>query len=69
VRDHVGCGADHRRSSARATLRCNSDQRDGGRDADIVRRLAEDIQLGRIAEVIRSFAHDGGDYMFTVAVK
>ncbi len=34
-----------------------------------VKRLAEDIRSGRIAEVIRSFAHDGGDYMFTVAVK
>jgi ubiquinone/menaquinone biosynthesis C-methylase UbiE len=34
-----------------------------------LRRIVADIESGRIAEVIRSFAHDGGDYMFTVAVK
>ena len=32
-------------------------------------RLADDIESGRINRVIRSFAHDGGDYMFTVARK
>jgi SAM-dependent methyltransferase len=32
-------------------------------------RLADDIESGRINRVIRSFAHYGGDYMFTVASK
>jgi ubiquinone/menaquinone biosynthesis C-methylase UbiE len=32
-------------------------------------RLADDIESGRINRVIRSFAHNGGDYMFTVASK
>jgi len=32
-----------------------------------VRRLAGDIESGRIKDVIRRFAYDGGDYMFTVA--
>ena len=34
-----------------------------------VERLAADIESGRINEVVKSFAHDGGDYMFTVAAK
>jgi ubiquinone/menaquinone biosynthesis C-methylase UbiE len=34
-----------------------------------VERLAADIESGRIDEVVKSFAHDGGDYMFTVAAK
>jgi ubiquinone/menaquinone biosynthesis C-methylase UbiE len=34
-----------------------------------LKRLADDIESGRINRVIRSFAHDGGDYMFTVARK
>ena len=42
-------------------------------DADEIdrglKRLADDIESGRINRVIRSFAHDGGDYMFTVARK
>ena len=32
-----------------------------------VARLAADIESGRIKDVMRKFAHDGGDYMFTVA--
>jgi SAM-dependent methyltransferase len=32
-----------------------------------VARLAADIASGRIAEVMRAYAWDGGDYMFTVA--
>ncbi|HEY9157529.1 hypothetical protein [Candidatus Binatus sp.] len=32
-----------------------------------VDRLAADIESGRIKDVIRRFAHDGGDYMFIVA--
>jgi ubiquinone/menaquinone biosynthesis C-methylase UbiE len=32
-------------------------------------RLADDIESGRINRVIRSFAHAGGDYMFTIARK
>ena len=32
-----------------------------------LQRLAADIDSGRIKEVIRKFAYDGGDYMFTVA--
>ena len=32
-----------------------------------VQRIADDIKSGRIDEVIRRFAYDGGDYMFTVA--
>ncbi|MGA9721889.1 MAG: hypothetical protein WBQ86_05515 [Candidatus Binatus sp.] len=32
-----------------------------------LRRLAEDIESGRIKDVIREYAYDGGDYMFTVA--
>jgi hypothetical protein len=32
-----------------------------------LQRLAADINSGRIKEVIRKFAYDGGDYMFTVA--
>lgn len=32
-----------------------------------VDRLADDIESGRINDVIRRFAYDGGDYMFTVA--
>jgi ubiquinone/menaquinone biosynthesis C-methylase UbiE len=34
-----------------------------------VKRLAADIESGRINRVIRSYAHDYGDYMFTVASK
>jgi ubiquinone/menaquinone biosynthesis C-methylase UbiE len=34
-----------------------------------VKRLADDIETGRINRVIRSYAHDRGDYMFTVAGK
>jgi ubiquinone/menaquinone biosynthesis C-methylase UbiE len=32
-----------------------------------VQRIADDIESGRINDVIRSYAWDGGDYMFTVA--
>jgi ubiquinone/menaquinone biosynthesis C-methylase UbiE len=32
-----------------------------------VNRLAADIESGRIAEVMRAYAWDGGDYMFNVA--
>ena len=32
-----------------------------------LQRLAADIDSGRIKDVIRKFAYDGGDYMFTVA--
>ncbi len=32
-----------------------------------VKRIADDIESGRINDVIRKFAYDGGDYMFTVA--
>jgi ubiquinone/menaquinone biosynthesis C-methylase UbiE len=32
-----------------------------------VQRLADDIESGRIKDMIRKFAYDGGDYMFTVA--
>jgi ubiquinone/menaquinone biosynthesis C-methylase UbiE len=32
-----------------------------------VQRIADDIESGRIKDVIRNFAYDGGDYMFTVA--
>ena len=32
-----------------------------------VQRLADDIKSGRINDVIRKYAWDGGDYMFTVA--
>ena len=32
-----------------------------------VKRLADDIESGRINDVIRKYAWDGGDYMFTVA--
>jgi ubiquinone/menaquinone biosynthesis C-methylase UbiE len=32
-------------------------------------RLSADIESGRIAEVMRSYAWDGGDYMFTIAEK
>jgi ubiquinone/menaquinone biosynthesis C-methylase UbiE len=31
--------------------------------------LADDIESGRIAEVMRNYAWDGGDYMFTIAAK
>jgi ubiquinone/menaquinone biosynthesis C-methylase UbiE len=32
-----------------------------------VQRIADDIESGRINDVIRTYAWDGGDYMFTVA--
>jgi hypothetical protein len=32
-----------------------------------VQKIANDIKSGRIDDVIRKFAYDGGDYMFTVA--
>jgi ubiquinone/menaquinone biosynthesis C-methylase UbiE len=32
-------------------------------------RLTADIESGRIADVMRSYAWDGGDYMFTIAEK
>jgi hypothetical protein len=32
-----------------------------------VQRIADDLKSGRINDVIRKFAYDGGDYMFTVA--
>ena len=34
-----------------------------------VERIAADIESGRIDAVVKSFAHDGGDYMFTVATR
>jgi SAM-dependent methyltransferase len=34
-----------------------------------LKRLTADIESGRITEVMRAYAHDGGDYMFTVASK
>jgi ubiquinone/menaquinone biosynthesis C-methylase UbiE len=34
-----------------------------------VERLREDIASGRISEVRRKYAWDGGDYMFTVAIR
>lgn len=34
-----------------------------------VERIAQDIASGRIENVIRSYAHDKGDYMFTGAAK
>ena len=40
------------------------DQEEIARGVD---RLAADIESGRIKDVIRKFAYDGGDYMFTVA--
>jgi len=33
------------------------------------RKLAADIQSGRIGEVINSYRHEGGDYLFVVAEK
>ena len=35
--------------------------------ARAVKRIADDIESGRINDVIRKYAWDGGDYMFTVA--
>jgi hypothetical protein len=32
-----------------------------------VQRIADDIDSGRIKDVIAKYAYDGGDYMFTVA--
>jgi hypothetical protein len=32
-----------------------------------VQRIADDLESGRIKDVIRKYAWDGGDYMFTVA--
>ena len=37
--------------------------------ANGVKRLAEDIRSGRITSVMRRYAWEGGDYMFTVAVR
>jgi len=34
-----------------------------------VEQLRQDIASGRIAEVRRKYAWDGGDYMFMVAVR
>jgi len=34
-----------------------------------VEHLAEDIRSGRIASVMRQYAWEGGDYMFTVATR
>jgi hypothetical protein len=34
-----------------------------------MKRLSADIESGRIADVMRSYAWDGGDYMFTIAQK
>jgi SAM-dependent methyltransferase len=34
-----------------------------------LKRLSDDIESGKIADVARSYAWDGGDYMFTVAEK
>jgi ubiquinone/menaquinone biosynthesis C-methylase UbiE len=46
-----------------------ADAPDAGEIDRGLKRLADDIESGRINRVIRSFAHDGGDYMFTVARK
>ena len=46
-----------------------ADAPDAGEIERGVKRLADDIASGRIAGVMRSYAYDGGDYMFTVAVK
>ncbi len=34
-----------------------------------VERLTEDIRTGRISNVMRQYAWEGGDYMFTVAIR
>ncbi len=44
-----------------------ADAPDQAEIASGVRRLAADIESGRIDDVIRKFAWDSGDYMFTVA--
>jgi ubiquinone/menaquinone biosynthesis C-methylase UbiE len=46
-----------------------ADAPDSGEIDRGLKRLADDIESGRINRVIRSYAHDGGDYMFTVASK
>jgi ubiquinone/menaquinone biosynthesis C-methylase UbiE len=51
----------------RAGISCFANGPDAGEIDRGVARLAADIESGRIADVMRAYAWDGGDYMFTVA--
>jgi ubiquinone/menaquinone biosynthesis C-methylase UbiE len=51
----------------RSGISCFADAPDPDEIARGLERLAGDIDSGRINQVMRRFAHDGGDYMFTVA--
>ncbi|HMD03922.1 MAG TPA: hypothetical protein VKG68_01530, partial [Candidatus Binatus sp.] len=51
----------------RSGISCFADAPDQEEIARGLQRLADDIESGRIKEVIGKFAYDGGDYMFTVA--
>lgn len=51
----------------RAGISSFSNAPDAGEITRGVARLEGDIRSGRIREVIRSYAWDGGDYMFTIA--
>jgi hypothetical protein len=50
----------------RAGISCFANAPDPDEIERGVKRLAADIASGRIAEVMRVYAWDGGDYMFTV---
>jgi ubiquinone/menaquinone biosynthesis C-methylase UbiE len=51
----------------RSGISCFADAPDQEEIARGVQRIAADIDSGRINDVIRKYAWDGGDYMFTVA--
>ena len=53
--------------SIRSGISSFADAPDQDEIARGVQRIADDIESGRIRDVMRKFAYDGGDYMFTVA--
>ncbi len=53
----------------RAGISTFADPPDSNEIEQGLKHLAADIESGRIADVMRSYAWDGGDYMFTIAEK
>jgi len=57
----------HAPTRIRSGISCFADAPDQQEIARGLQQLADDIESGRIKEVISKFKYDGGDYMFTVA--
>ncbi|MGH7864683.1 MAG: hypothetical protein ACREQB_06815 [Candidatus Binataceae bacterium] len=66
----LGCGTgNYTAALRRAGISMFADAADASEVQRGVAELDADIRSGRIAQVIRSYAHERGDYLFTVARK